>query len=137
SLWGSSGGRRGSYTLQATGQYGDKVKGGGSLAVWRQSLSPTWRVGLDQRFDYRDDRSFGRLTREWLAGLNGQVAGGLLSSGSEIELANTGAFENVLSDTTGFLLTNFYYPASLSLQGGDPFRPPLGIPTPPAARAFP
>src|SRR5262249_60201382 len=126
SLWGSSGGRRGSYTLQATGQYGDKVKGGGSLAVWRQSLSPTWRVGLDQRFDYRDDRSFGRLTREWLAGLNGQVARGLLSSGSEIELADTGGVGEVLPGTTGFPLTEFFDRSSLPVQGGGPVRPECG-----------
>lgn len=121
SLSGTCAGRSGSYLLQGNGQYGNKVKEGGWLATWRQGFTPAWRLGLDQRFDYRDDRSFGRLTREWLANGNAQITrrwGG----GAQVTLGNFASFENVLFDTTAFLLTNAYDRVALTLEGADPLR---------------
>ncbi len=115
-LSGTREGRAASYVLQADVRLGDKLKSGGWLATWRRDFDRSWRLGADHRFEYRDDRSFDRLARSWRASLGARLRRSWGSSGHQLELGNSLALENVISDTTGFLLGNLLDRVSLAWE---------------------
>ncbi len=128
--------RAASYSFQGEASYGDLVKRGDWLASWREELTSQWGFLLDQRFQYRDDRSFDLKRREWEGGFNARLRR-LGYEGGRVEMMNSFSVQRALEDTTGFFLSNTFDRLSLSYEDARILEREWGVSAGAAYRDFP
>lgn len=115
-LQGTRGQRAADYLAQAQLSWGDKVKAADLLAHWRRDWPERWRLRLDHRLEYRDDRSFDLERRDWRGVLDGRLRRAVGDGSTSLELANSFQLQRTFGDTTGFFLSNLYDRLSLRVE---------------------
>jgi hypothetical protein len=53
------------FQLQNETRFGDKLRRNVTNVLWNEDLAGVWRLSMNPKFEYRDDRTFDRHLEEW------------------------------------------------------------------------
>jgi len=91
-LNGTRGGGSARYSLQNELRLGDKLTRNALQFLWNDDFSPDWRLSLNPRIEYRNDRTFDRDLEEWRGAASARLRRSLPDGSTFADLSGRAEF---------------------------------------------